>query len=221
MRTTMGIIALVSLAVAGSSACATRGYVATHVGAVDDRVEALSQSLGETQRRTQANAGEIEIVGGTARAAQRTAEQAVQSASTADAKATAVGARADAIDRASKRPLYTVVLNEDEGQFEFGDTALPADAKARIDGLVAGLKADPQGAYFEIEGHTDAIGPKEYNARLGLERAESVKRYLYAQHQIPLHRINTISYGAEKPVAPNTTKAGRAQNRRVVIRVLA
>ena len=58
------------------------------------------------------------------------------------------------------------------------------------------------------------------NERLGLERAEAVKKYLYEQHQIPLHKMNVISYGAEKPLAPNTTKEGRAQNRAVVIRVL-
>ena len=52
------------------------------------------------------------------------------------------------------------------------------------------------------------------------ERAENVKRYLYEHHQVPLHKINVISYGEEKPVAPNKTKAGRAQNRRVVIKVL-
>jgi peptidoglycan-associated lipoprotein len=48
-----------------------------------------------------------------------------------------------------------------------------------------------------------------------------VKRYLYEHHQIPLHKMNVISYGKEKPVAPNNTRDGRAQNRRVVIRVLA
>ena len=58
------------------------------------------------------------------------------------------------------------------------------------------------------------------NYKLGLERAEAVKRYLYEQHQVPLHKINVISYGEEKPIAPNKTKAGRAQNRRVVIKVL-
>jgi outer membrane protein OmpA-like peptidoglycan-associated protein len=47
-----------------------------------------------------------------------------------------------------------------------------------------------------------------------------VKRYLYEQHQIPLHRMNVISYGDKNPAAPNTTKEGRAQNRRVVIKVL-
>ena len=60
-----------------------------------------------------------------------------------------------------------------------------------------------------------------YNEKLGLERAEAVKRYLYEQHQIPLHKMNVISYGEDKPVAPNKDRAGRAQNRRVVIKVLA
>jgi outer membrane protein OmpA-like peptidoglycan-associated protein len=53
-----------------------------------------------------------------------------------------------------------------------------------------------------------------------MNRAEAVKRYLYEQHQIPLHRMNVISYGSDKPLAPNKTKEGRAQNRAVVIRVL-
>jgi peptidoglycan-associated lipoprotein len=82
------------------------------------------------------------------------------------------------------------------------------------------IKADPKGAFFEIAGYTDSIGDKNYNEKLGLERAEAVKRYLYEQHQIPLHKMNVISYGEDNPVAENKTKAGRAQNRRVVIRVL-
>ena len=220
MRTSMTIVAVLTLVAAGGSACATKGYVSSRVGTLNDKIETMSKSLEDTQERTKTNEGQIGVVDGKAQAAQLAAQQAGQSASAADARAGAVDAKADAIDRASKRLMYTVVLNDDEGNFEFGHTALPADAKARIDELVAKLKSDPQGAYFEIEGHTDATGPKDFNARLGLERAEAVKRYLYAQHQIPLHRINTISYGAEKPVAPNTTKTGRAQNRRVVIKVL-
>ena len=83
------------------------------------------------------------------------------------------------------------------------------------------MKANPNGGYIEVAGYTDNRGSKDSNRRLGLERAESVRHYLYEKYQIPLHKINVISYGEEKPVAPNKTKAGRAQNRRVVIKVLA
>ncbi|HKP10891.1 MAG TPA: OmpA family protein, partial [Blastocatellia bacterium] len=67
----------------------------------------------------------------------------------------------------------------------------------------------------------DNVGAAKTNEAIGLARAEAVKKYLYDQYQIPLHKMNVISYGMEKPVAPNKTRAGRAQNRRVVIKVLA
>ena len=128
--------------------------------------------------------------------------------------------KAEAVDKASKRLTYTVVLNEDQGGFKFNKSELPAEAQERLDQLVNDIKADPKGAFFEIEGHTDNIGTKDVNDRVGLERAKAVERYLYEHHQIPLHRMNVISYGQDKPVAPNTTKEGRAQNRRIVIKVL-
>ena len=53
-----------------------------------------------------------------------------------------------------------------------------------------------------------SIGSANLNERLGMERAEAVKRYLYEQHQVPLHKINVISYGEDKPVAPNTKPDG-------------
>ena len=117
--------------------------------------------------------------------------------------------------------MLEVVLSEDQGNFAFGKTDLPDTSKARIDQVVQQLKADPKGAYFEIEGHTDNVGDAVYNEKLGMERAEAVKRYLYEQHQIPLHRMNVISYGEGKPATDNKTKDGRAQNRRVVLRILA
>ena len=75
--------------------------------------------------------------------------------------------------------------------------------------------------WIEIEGHTDSVGNKAVNEKIGLERAQAVEKYLYEQYQVPLHKMNVISYGADKPVAPNKTKEGRAQNRRVVIKILA
>ena len=81
------------------------------------------------------------------------------------------------------------------GKFRARKADLPADVKKKLDDLAARLKADPAGSYIEIEGHTDSTGSTELNERLGLARAENVKRYLYEAYQIPLHKINVISFG--------------------------
>ncbi|MBW8713680.1 MAG: OmpA family protein [Acidobacteria bacterium] len=211
---------ILALALGGTTACATKKMVRTQVGEVNGKVETLSKSVEETQERTRANEGRIAEVDTKAQAAGQRADQAGKRADEARAAADAVNARADSLERASKRLVYEVTLSEDKGGFKFGKTTMPDEAKADIDQLVQQLKANPNGAYIEIEGHTDNTGSKDLNYKLGLERAEAVKRYLYEQHQVPLHRISVISYGEEKPIAPNKTKAGRAQNRRVVIKVL-
>ena len=219
----------------GSSACATKKFVRTQVGDVNSKVETLNKNVEETQQRTKENEQKITQVDAkanqvgiwakdaqsAANTAQSSATAAGAKADAADAKADAAAAKAEAIDQLSKRLLYEVVISENQGSFKFGSADLPEAAKARIDQLIEQLKADPRGSYIEIEGHTDDIGTKEVNERVGLERAEAVKRYLYETHQVPLHKINVISYGEDKPVGPNKTKEGRAQNRRVVIKVLA
>jgi len=227
MSKVLSTITLAGLIAVGLPACATKKFVRQGVGEVNKKVDALGQSVEETQERTKRNEGAISDVDKKAQSAQGAADQARQAANAAgnDAKlasnrANEVGVRTDALDKASKRLVYEVVISEDQGQFKFGKVDLPDQAKARLDEMVNKLKADPNGAWFEIEGHTDAIGGKEINEKIGLERAEAVKRYLFEQHQIPLHKMNVISYGMDKPVASNKTKDGRAQNRRVVIRVL-
>jgi outer membrane protein OmpA-like peptidoglycan-associated protein len=181
----------------------------------------------ETQERTRQNEGKIAEVDQKAAAAdqkavaaQGAADRANTAAQQAASTANTAVQHADAIEKASKRIVYEVVLSEDQGNFKFGKKDLPDEAKAKLDEMIQQIKADPKGAYFEIAGYTDSIGSKEYNEKLGLERAEAVQRYLYEQHQIPLFKMNVISYGEDNPVAENNTKAGRAQNRRVVIRVL-
>jgi peptidoglycan-associated lipoprotein len=209
----------------GSTACATKKYVRTSVGEVNEKVDSQGRAIEETQERTRKNEGRISEVDSKAQAAAQSAQAANDAAASAKSAATAVGNEAntkfDAIDKASKRLVYEVVLSEDQGNFKFGKTVLPDEAKQKIDEMVAQMKQDPKNIYLEIEGHTDNVGDKATNERIGLARADAVKRYLYEQYQVPLHKMNVISYGMEKPVAPNKTKAGRAQNRRVVIKVLA
>ena len=217
-------IPIVTIAVGSTTACATKKFVRTSVGEVNGKVDSLGRSVEETQERTRQNEGKINEVDQRAQAAAAAAKTAADSANsaamTADGKAVAANERVEAVDKASKRLVFEVVLSEDQGNFKFGKKDLPDEAKAKLDELVNQLKADPKGAFFEIEGYTDNIGTTELNEKLGMERAEAVKRYLYQAHQIPLHKMNVISYGEENPVAPNKTKAGRAQNRRVVIKVL-
>jgi len=220
MRKLAVIVPVVMLA-AGSSACATKKFVRGEVGQVNQKVEGLSTQVEETQERTRKNEARIGEVDQKAAAAGQNAQQAQSAAQAADQKAVAAASKADAVEAASRRLVYEVVLSEDQGNFKFGRAALPDEAKAQIDEMVNQLKADPKGVFIEIEGHTDNVGAVQYNQELGLERAEAVKRYLYEAHQVPLHKMNVISYGEEKPVAPNNTKKGRAQNRRVVIKVLA
>ena len=222
-KTVLQVLALV-VTIAATSACATKGYVNEGLAEVNEKVETLSNSLEETQEATRENADgvatarrEAAEAGDSAAAAGLTADEAGRSAS-------AAGNRADAVGRETERLmrlLYEVVLSQDQGDFKFGNADLPDGAREEIDRLAGQLKSDaPKNVYIEIEGHTDATGEPEVNEHLGLERAEAVKRYLHESHQIPLHRMNTISYGEEKPVAPNDTREGRAQNRRVVVRVL-
>jgi peptidoglycan-associated lipoprotein len=218
-------VPIVVIAIGGSTACATKKFVRTSVGEVNEKVDSQGRAIEETQERTRRNEGRIGEVDTKAQAAAQSAQAANDAAAAAKMAATAVGAEAngkfDAIDKASKRLVYEVVLSEDQGNFKFGKTVLPDEAKQKIDEMVAQMKQDPKNIYLEIEGHTDNIGDKVTNERVGLARADSVKRYLYEQYQIPLHKMNVISYGKDKPVAPNKTKEGRAQNRRVVIKVLA
>ena len=213
------------MAIGGSTACATKKFVRTSVGEVNDKVDSQGRAIEETQERTRKNEGRIGEVDQKAQAAAQSAQAANDAAAAANTNATNVGNEAngkfDAIDKASKRLVYEVVLSEDQGNFKFGKTTLPDEAKAKLDEMVAQMKQDPKNIYLEIEGHTDNVGAKATNEKIGLARAEAVKKYLYEQYQIPLHKMNVISYGDEKPIAPNKTKAGRAQNRRVVIKVLA
>ena len=228
MSKTMLSASLLALTVAVAPACATKKFVRTEVGAVNTKVDTLGTSLEETQQRTTRNEGRIGEVDTKAEAAGRAAADARAAAGTAQGAADqasnaakAVGGRVDTVEASARKLIYEVTLSEDQGNFKFGKVDLPDEAKAAIDMMVGNLKTSTQAIWIEVEGHTDNVGSKLTNEKIGEERADAVKRYLYTQHQIPLHKINVISYGEDKPVAPNNTRAGRAQNRRVVIRVLS
>ena len=116
--------------------------------------------------------------------------------------------------------LFQQVLSDDSMKFPVEKATLSPEAQARLDAFVEKLKTENRNVYVEVQGHTDATGPKDLNYKLGEERAEAVRRYLN-EHGVALNRIGTISYGPDQPVAENSNRQGRAQNRRVVLIVLA
>ena len=231
MRKSVLAASVLALSVAVAPACATKKFVRTEVGNVNSKVDTLSGTVEQTQQRVgqaETRIGQVdqkaEAAGKSAATANTAAAAAQTSADAAAASARQVGTRVDAVQgevAAARKLIYAVTLSEGQGNFESGKSDLPDAAKMRLDQMIAQLKTNTQNVYIEIEGHTDNVGSVEGNERLGLERAEAVKRYLYEQHQVPLFKINVISYGESKPVAPNNTRDGRAMNRRVVIKVLS
>ena len=225
MRKSLMTVGVIVTALSVAPACATKKFVRTSVGEVNDKVTSQGKTLEETQERVRVAEGRITETDAKATAAGDSANKANAAASEAANKAVEVGrtaeARAVSIEGEMRKLIFETVLSEDRGQFKLGKSVLPEDATGALDNMVNQLKADKKNVWVEIEGHTDSTGDTMMNEKLGLARAEAVKRYLYEQHQIPLHKINVISYGEDKPVAPNNTRDGRAQNRRVVIKVLA
>jgi outer membrane protein OmpA-like peptidoglycan-associated protein len=221
MRKLCFVAIVTTLGVAGSTACASKKFVRSSVGATNSKVNELIGALEETQVRTGRNERRIAEVDAKTGAAARSAEAAHGVASSASSAAKAAGARLEAIDNASKRLLYDIALTTDESNFPFGQAELPDSAKVRIDAMIHDLIDDPKNVFIEIEGHTDDRGPEMVNIKVGLARAQAVQKYLYDVHQVPLHKMNIISFGKDKPVTSNKTEAGRAQNRRVVIRIRA
>ena len=225
MRNSLLTAGVIVAAMSVAPACATKKFVRTSVGEVNEKVSTMGKSLEETQERVRIAEGRITETDAKAVAAGESATRANSAAAEAANRAVEVGrtaeARAVSIEGEMRKLIFETVLSEDRGQFKLGKAELPADATTAIDSMVSQLKTDKKALWVEIEGHTDNTGDAAYNERLGQARAEAVKRYLYEKHQVPLHKINVISYGEEKPVAPNNTRDGRAQNRRVVIKVLA
>lgn len=97
--------------------------------------------------------------------------------------------------------------------FDFDKATLRPDSEPVLQPVLAMLGADPAAA-FELDGHTDDIGGKDYNLRLSAARADAVKAWLVA-HGAAAARLSTRGFGDAQPVAANDSDAHRALNRRV------
>jgi len=184
------------LAASSLGGCATKGFVRAETGAVDTKLQATQSQVESAQGVLRSHEAKI---------------------ATADSVARDAMARADAAGKlAEGKFTYTVVLQDDAVKFPANGAQLSTEAQGRLASIAEKLKADNKNVYIEVQGHT-AMGEP---ARLGEQRAAAVRMFLNKQG-VPLNRINSISYGATTPAAPNDTRDGRAQNRRAVVMVLS
>src|SRR3954468_15260104 len=138
MRTFMTAFAVAAVAI-GTTGCASKKYVRTSVGEVNDKVDSLGRSVEQTQERTRANEGKIAEVDTKATAAGNAAQQANSAAAAANNaaaaannNATGVGNKLADFDRQSRRLVLEVVINESSGNFQFGKSELPDEAKSQV-----------------------------------------------------------------------------------------
>lgn len=102
--------------------------------------------------------------------------------------------------------------------FCFDCDTLSGEAKAILDGDAMAIVKHHPNATFEVAGHTDAVGSDSYNRDLSQRRAGNVRAYLVEQGVNP-DSMSAVGYGESQPVADNATEAGRAENRRVELRI--
>ena len=211
MNTKNALRLVVTLFAVGLAACATQKSVDEKIAAAQaqnsQKIESVTSQVEDLQTKQKA----------TDTHHQQTDQQIAQLSTTAQ----------DALKRAQEagvlakgKVVFEQTFSEDRVKFKSGKYELSKDSQAALDEFAGKVKALNAQYFIEIQGHTDNVGGKRYNEDLGERRAEAVRRYLSREQKLPLNRMSTISYGDTLPLAPNKTKAGRAQNRRVVIVVL-
>jgi len=206
-----------------SAGCSTKNYVR-------QQTTPLINKTNELDDLTAQNTRDIRDVD--ARAQQGI--QAVQAkAAEADQKALAAGKSADdaqgLANQASNRvtSLTNTVANLDNYRplvettvhFGFDKAFLTSKAKSALDELGQDI-SDAKHYIIVLDGNTDSTGPADYNYQLSQRRASAVIQYLSEKYDVPAHKIYVIGLGKDKPVATNASTSGRAQNRRVDVRLM-
>ena len=215
---------ILAVAVAALSGCATKNYVKTQTAPLidqtnelNDKTAANNRAIHDTDERAQSG---ITKAQGSADSATQNAQGAQKAAGDAE------NAANDAVHRADS--LASVVAGLDNYKaignvsvtFGFDKSTLTKDDKEQLDTFAATL-TNAKSYIVEVTGGTDSTGNADYNYALSQRRADAVVQYIASKYSIPAHRFYLIGIGKDKEVADNSTREGRAKNRRVDIRLLS
>jgi outer membrane protein OmpA-like peptidoglycan-associated protein len=216
---TFGVIG--ALLAFGSLGCATKKYARNRI---NERVTPVEQRTGELEETSRRNTQDIGRIGGDITEVRGRVDRAQTQADAALARADEADKRTGAVEQ-SVSDLRTnldkyALQNTASVNFAFDSHELTAEAKSSLDRLAAQIR-DRQNFILEVTGFADWVGSDAYNNQLTEKRADAVRRYLAEQHNVPLFRMRMLGFGELRAVGDNHTREGRAQNRRVEIRLLS
>ena len=187
--------------------------VESRAAPLEDRASTTETKLSQVEQNAQRLSGQLDELAAVANTAKGGARAAQETADSAVAGVNATNDRISALD--DYVPQTVLAVN-----FKTGSSILSADSKAKLDEL-ATKALNSKGYVLEVSGFTDATGSVARNRALSQRRADTVIRYLIENHQIPLRRIVTpYGYGESNPIAENNSRTGRAENRRVEVKLL-
>ena len=187
--------------------------VESRAAPLEERASNTETKLTQVEENAQRLSGQLDELAAVANTAKGGAKAAQETADAAIGGVNATNERISSLD--DYVPATTAAVN-----FKVNSAVLSDEAKAKLDEL-ATRAMNTKGYVIEVSGYTDANGGVQKNRILSQHRADSVIQYLVENHQVPLRRIITpYGYGKSNPIADNTTKEGRAQNRRVEVKLL-
>ena len=220
-RTSLVICLAASLA--ATVGCTSKNYVKQQTtplinktNELDDLTAKNSKDIKDVDARVQSGLAAVNAkTDQVEQKAQAAGQSAVQAQQVADAANTRVGVLTNTVANLDN---YHAVA-ETSVKFGFNKDVLTPKAKEALDQL-AGSIASTKGYIIALEGGTDSVGSADYNYDLSQRRANSVIQYLASKYSVPAHKIYVIGLGKDKPVESNKTSAGRADNRRVDVRLM-
>jgi OOP family OmpA-OmpF porin len=181
--------------------------------AVESRAAPLETKVSEVEQNAQRLSGQLDELAAVANTAKGGARAAQETADAAVSGVNLTNERISALDDYTPQSVLAV-------NFRTGSAVLSAESKTKLDEL-ATKALNAKGYVLEVTGFADTTGSVARNRALSQRRADNVIRYLVENHRIPLRRIITpYGFGETNPVAENTTRDGRAQNRRVEVKLL-
>jgi outer membrane protein OmpA-like peptidoglycan-associated protein len=203
--------------------CASKNYVKqtttpliNKTNELDDLTAKNSRDIKDVDARAQAG---IQALNAKTAEVEQKAQAAGQNAATAQQIADAANNRVGVLTNTVANLDNYRPVAETSVKFGFNRDNLTPKAKEALD-QIAGTISSTKGYIITLEGGTDSVGPAEYNYDLSQRRANSVIQYLASKYQVPAHKIYVIGLGKDKPVETNKTSAGRADNRRVDVRLM-